>query len=230
MVSKTCFSCSKTYVPNSNRQQFCGDINCRRERDRKIKKQRIDSGKHAAYAKRQYQLSHPKQTKICPVCNSTFTVRIKNDQKYCSPHCATKIYISNHREQRRKDRQAFRQWWGRTGGRHNYTAIKQSELLGQDILEQLGYKDVKRITAYLPSFPFDLKALEGDEIILVDVTQNTHHRVERRRQLLTDLHLRGYMLFIKPDNTTYALVEILPVGRTYIDVPRELLVSWEGGV
>ena len=138
-------------------------------------------------------------------------------QKFCSNSCGSKVWVSTRSKKRAIERQKFHDWWGYTG-KHEYARIKLSEQVGMEILKTEGWESVKHISDYYRAFPFDLCGWRNGQLCFVDVTQSTHAGVKRRRRLLTDLGLGGYILFVKPDFANYALLPILSNHRRDVSI------------
>lgn len=148
---------------------------------------------------------------ICGTCGKDFVGPGNRKLFYCSKVCRRKSltkqhdrYVSLHRDHIADYTRAWKKNWGASSPE---IALKAERIAIESILPKLGFSEVYHASVVKRFIPFDLIATYGGRRVLIDVTTGISKWVRGTFQdsLADALRMPFYVLFIKPDFSTYQL-------------------------
>lgn len=174
----------------------------------------------------------PNKQQNCKICGAVFYRSGRGRWALCSEACKRKNNTAMHRRyvenNRARVNESARRWKIRNWGASDAEIAKRAEQLAfERILPKLGFTDIYDVTAVRRYVPFDFVATNPDgERVLIDVTTGmtkSGHYHRSGVSLVNALRMRLYVLFVKPDLSSYSLrdstkgfhmsvKELVPIG------------------
>ena len=115
-------------------------------------------------------------------------------------------YVSRHRKHINaytKERRL--RIWGKSSQR----IAKDAEAFAiMKIIPRLGFCEINHLSAINRFFPFDIVATFKDERVFIDVTTSLSKVIRRQKAIADALRMRVFILFVKPDLTSYFLTSV----------------------
>lgn len=115
-------------------------------------------------------------------------------------------YVSRHRKHINaytKERRL--RIWGKSSRR----IAKDAETFAiMKIIPRLGFCEINHLSAINRFFPFDIVATLKDERVFIDVTTSLSKVIRRQKTIADALRMRVFILFVKPDLTSYFLTSV----------------------
>jgi hypothetical protein len=95
--------------------------------------------------------------------------------------------------------------WGKSS-RH---IAKDAETIAiMKIIPRLGFREINHLSAINRFFPFDIVATLKGERVFIDVTTSLSKVIRRQKAIADALRMRVFILFVKPDLTSYFLTSV----------------------
>jgi hypothetical protein len=97
----------------------------------------------------------------------------------------------------------------RVWGKSSRSIAKDAETFAVlKIIPRLGFYEIDQISAINRFFPFDIVATLNDERVFIEVTTSLSKVIRRQKAIADALRMRVFVLFVKPDLTSYFLTSV----------------------